>query len=210
MSIFGASYQGPLPALTEKERISAGLLSEHVTVLASEIGARSLTSAPENLEIAAAYIEHQFKKSNCAVSMQSFTVNLLKNKNAQFKNDTVIFPSTNFETRNIIAEIKGSAKADESNLKSRALLARSLKDFKSGVQFPAHGIALPEFISGVRFSDQDSFWKFGYPALMVTDTANYRYPFYHEDEDTPDKLDFKMLARVVTGLINVVEQLCKK
>ena len=47
----------------------------------------------------------------------------------------------------------------------------------------------------------------GYPALMVTDTALFRYPYYHTAEDTPDKLDYDRLARVVTGLDKVIGEL---
>ena len=39
-----------------------------------------------------------------------------------------------------------------------------------------------------------------YPALMITDTAPYRYPHYHTAQDTPDKVDYERLARVVRGL----------
>jgi hypothetical protein len=59
----------------------------------------------------------------------------------------------------------------------------------------------------VAASDHWSFWKQGYPALMVTDTAPYRYPHYHKATDTPEKLDYERMARVVTGLTGVVEDL---
>jgi hypothetical protein len=39
---------------------------------------------------------------------------------------------------------------------------------------------------------------------MITDTAPYRYPFYHTPEDTPDKLDYTRMARVVDGLSHVI------
>ena len=42
---------------------------------------------------------------------------------------------------------------------------------------------------------------------MVTDTALYRYPHYHTLHDTPDKLDYESLARVVRGLEGVVREL---
>jgi hypothetical protein len=42
---------------------------------------------------------------------------------------------------------------------------------------------------------------------MVTDTAPYRYPHYHQPSDTPDKLDYDRLARVVDGLVSVVAAL---
>lgn len=52
-----------------------------------------------------------------------------------------------------------------------------------------------------------SFWQEGYPAIMVTDTALFRYPHYHEPEDTIDKVDFDKTARVVRGLEKVVAEL---
>jgi hypothetical protein len=42
---------------------------------------------------------------------------------------------------------------------------------------------------------------------MVTDTAPFRYPYYHTLDDTPDKLDYERFARVVDGLEPVVAEL---
>lgn len=66
---------------------------------------------------------------------------------------------------------------------------------------------MPEAIPNIGFSDHWSFWQEGYPALMVTDTANFRYPYYHTPEDTVDKIDFERMARVVRGLGSVVAAL---
>jgi len=52
-----------------------------------------------------------------------------------------------------------------------------------------------------------SFWKEGYPAIMVTDTAPFRYGPYHSAKDTSDKIDFDRVARAVAGLSRVVEGL---
>jgi hypothetical protein len=65
----------------------------------------------------------------------------------------------------------------------------------------------PESIRGIGWSDQWSYWQRGWPAVMVTDTALYRYPHYHTLRDTPDKLDYEGLARVVKGLEGVVREL---
>jgi hypothetical protein len=65
---------------------------------------------------------------------------------------------------------------------------------------PAEAAALPESFPAVGFSDHWSFWQEGYRAVMVTDTAMFRYPYYHDPGDLPDKLDFGRLARVVEGL----------
>ena len=45
--------------------------------------------------------------------------------------------------------------------------------------------------------------------LMITDTAPFRYPHYHEATDTPDKLDYEWMARVVAGVGRVVGGLVK-
>jgi len=45
---------------------------------------------------------------------------------------------------------------------------------------------------------------------MLTDTAPFRYPHYHTAEDTPDKLDFDSLARVVSGIDFIVAELVRQ
>lgn len=87
-----------------------------------------------------------------------------------------------------------------SNLGSRALLRESLAAFRRHAEFPSEGVAAPTAIPGVAWSDHASFWEQGYPALMLTDTAPFRYPWYHTAQDTPDKVDYARLARVVRGL----------
>lgn len=87
-----------------------------------------------------------------------------------------------------------------SNLASKSLLYRAIEVFRKHTAFPSEGAALPAWVPGVGWSDHWSFWKYGYPAIMVTDTAPFRYPHYHRPTDTIDKLDFDKLARVVHGL----------
>ena len=94
-----------------------------------------------------------------------------------------------------------------SNLSSRALLHEVLASFRRHAEFPSESVAAPAFIPGVDWSDHWSFWKEGYPALMVTDTAPYRYPYYHTVQDTPDKVDYERAARVVTGLQRMLREL---
>jgi hypothetical protein len=95
---------------------------------------------------------------------------------------------------------RGDFLAFVGNLPSRGLLHATIAAFRTQAQFPSDGVAAPAFIPGVDWSDHGSFWAAGYPALMVTDTAPYRYPHYHTAQDTPDKVDYERLARVVRGL----------
>ncbi len=90
---------------------------------------------------------------------------------------------------------------------SAGLVRRCVGEFRRTTPFPSIGAALPAIIPGVGASDHWSFWQLGYPALMVTDTAPFRYVHYHQKSDTPDKMDFERMARVVSGLEHVVRDL---
>jgi Zn-dependent M28 family amino/carboxypeptidase len=95
-----------------------------------------------------------------------------------------------------------------SNLSSRRLLYDTIKLFREFTYFPSEGLAAPEaFFPDVRRSDHASFWSAGFPALMVTDTAGYRNPGYHNVGDVPRTLDYEKMARVVYGLEKVIETL---
>jgi len=94
-----------------------------------------------------------------------------------------------------------------SDFKSAGLLRRALKSYRRATLLPATGAAAPASIPGVGWSDHWPFWQFGYKALMLTDTAPYRYPYYHTAEDTPDKLDYDKLARATTGISAIIRDL---
>ena len=90
-----------------------------------------------------------------------------------------------------------------SNVGSRRLLRAAGREFRRSAEFPSEGIAAPADIPGIGWSDHWSFWQEGYPAVMITDTAPYRYPHYHQPTDTPDKVHFASLALVVSALAKV-------
>jgi Zn-dependent M28 family amino/carboxypeptidase len=96
-----------------------------------------------------------------------------------------------------------------SNVHSRALLRRSIALFRKHGKIPCEGAALPSFVPGVSWSDQWAFWQHGYPGIMITDTAPFRYPHYHSATDTPDKLDYDRFALVVSGMQKVIQELDK-
>ncbi|HYR48711.1 MAG TPA: M28 family peptidase [Candidatus Eisenbacteria bacterium] len=68
---------------------------------------------------------------------------------------------------------------------------------------------MADVVPGIGWSDHWSFWRTGVPAVMVTDTAPFRYAHYHEETDTPEKLDFDRLARAVVGLADVIDELSR-
>ena len=96
------------------------------------------------------------------------------------------------------------------NFSSRHLVRRALGAFRATTAFPSQGVAAPGWMMGVHWSDHWSFWQAGYPAIMITDTALFRYQHYHAATDTPEKLDYPSLARVTRGLENVVAELAGK
>jgi len=57
-------------------------------------------------------------------------------------------------------------------------------------------------------SDHAPFWRENIPALMITDTADFRYPFYHTHADTIDKLNFDFLTKICRATIATAIELC--
>ena len=93
------------------------------------------------------------------------------------------------------------------NVSSRALVRHALRTFRAHATLPSEGAALPAGVPGIGWSDHWAFWQHGYPAIMVTDTAPFRYPHYHARSDTPEKLDYESMTRVVGGLQYVISDL---
>ena len=95
------------------------------------------------------------------------------------------------------------------NVASRELTLAVAESMKAGSGLPVeHLVALP-FIPGIGLSDHGSFWKMGYRAVMVTDTAFYRNPNYHGEKDTIGTLRFDKMSDLVRGMVHVVEYLTK-
>ncbi len=93
------------------------------------------------------------------------------------------------------------------NLQNAELVRQVIATFRRQVQFPSEGGALLGFLPGVGWSDHWAFWQEGYPAVMVTDTAPFRYPAYHLPSDTPERVQYARMARVVSGLEQVIRAL---
>ena len=91
-----------------------------------------------------------------------------------------------------------------------SLVRRAIGAFREHTKFPSEGLAAPAAIPGVSWSDHWSFREHGFPAIMVTDTAFYRYPHYHLASDTPEKLDYLRMARVTLGLAATIRELTKR
>lgn len=87
-------------------------------------------------------------------------------------------------------------------------LARRVKrSMREASTLPVHSINAPASLRGVDFSDHRSFWIRDLPAVMITDTAFFRNPNYHTENDTPQTLDYVRMAQVVEGVERAVRDL---
>jgi hypothetical protein len=117
------------------------------------------------------------------------------------------FPSPLFK---LFYPSRGDFVAFVSDYRSRALLRQTIAAFRGNSNFPAECVAMFRRVAGIGWSDHASFWREGYPAVMVSDTAIFRYPHYHSPEDTPDKIDYASLARVTEGLCGTIAALATR
>lgn len=96
------------------------------------------------------------------------------------------------------------------NIRSRKLVRAVVREFRRGATIPSEGVAGPAIVPGFSWSDHRSFWQAGIPAIMVTDTALFRDPEYHLRTDTPERLDYERMARVVSGLVHAIGSLARE
>ncbi|WP_309399683.1 M28 family peptidase [Cerasicoccus maritimus] len=105
---------------------------------------------------------------------------------------TAIYPNTG----NFLAVI--------GNWEQRDFVQQVKTGMKGATDLPIESIAAPPTIPGIDFSDHRNYWPLGIPAVMVTDTAFYRNPHYHELTDTPDTLDYDRMAKAVTAVYSAL------
>ncbi|MBT8340885.1 MAG: M28 family peptidase [Desulfatitalea sp.] len=86
-----------------------------------------------------------------------------------------------------------------SNYGSSSFLKQVSKHLKA-TAIEVKTLKAPTFFAGIDFSDHRNYWKFGYDAIMVSDTSFYRNPNYHMTSDTIDTLDFNRMKEVVKGI----------
>ncbi len=81
------------------------------------------------------------------------------------------------------------------------LLKRQRKHFYKNLLLPISFSGL-----GLDWSDHRNYWNIGAPAIMLTDTAMFRNPNYHEKTDTPETLDFEKMEFLTLDLLNLISQ----
>lgn len=87
-------------------------------------------------------------------------------------------------------------------------LVQKIKNaMRNASPLPVESINAPSLVPGIAFSDHLNYWRNGFPAVMITDTAMYRNPNYHTASDTADTLDYDRMAQVVDGVKEAVIRL---
>ena len=105
----------------------------------------------------------------------------------------------------------GNFIAFASNFGSRKLISKCKKYFTESIgdKLPCVSAALPVIVPMLMASDHWSFYRCGYNSVMITDTAPFRYPYYHTSEDNYDKINYPKMAIAVSGIFYVLEKLAQ-
>lgn len=92
---------------------------------------------------------------------------------------------------------------------SKSLANRVVSAFMQYVVFPARPAAIgsDSYDGASTAEDAWAFWRVGYHAVSLSDTGPLRYPEHHARQDTPNRLDFQRMARVVVGVGGVLRDL---
>ncbi|WP_082891138.1 M28 family peptidase [Chryseobacterium glaciei] len=75
-----------------------------------------------------------------------------------------------------------------------------IEGFKDSNQVKAKIFSAPKFVTGIDYSDHLNYWKFGYSAMMITDTSFFRNKNYHQTTDRLETLDLKRMTKVIDGI----------
>ena len=97
----------------------------------------------------------------------------------------------------LIYPSKGNFIALISDMSSQSTLQTIKKNMMTVSKVPVVSMSAPRSVTGIDFSDHRNYWPYKIPAMMLTDTAFFRNPHYHEPTDTPQTLDYNRMAFVV-------------
>ena len=102
---------------------------------------------------------------------------------------------------------RGNYIAVVGNVSSKPLVEFTHESFAKTNLIPTEKASFPGSIQGIGWSDHWSFWEFDYLAVMITDTAPFRNPHYHQPSDTIEKIDFERYTRAVAAAKVAIEDL---
>jgi Zn-dependent M28 family amino/carboxypeptidase len=102
---------------------------------------------------------------------------------------------------------KGNFIAIVGRLDQRKIVKKIKGLMKGAADLPVYSVNAPTIVSGIDFSDHRNYWKYGYDAVMITDTAFYRNPEYHESGDTAENLNYELIGKAVIQVFEAVNGL---
>lgn len=105
---------------------------------------------------------------------------------------------------------RGNFVAFVGTLRARQLVRRAIEAFREHADLPSEGLAAPEWMRDILRSDHWAFQQMGHPAIMLTDTADFRNPHYHGPGDTSERLDYESMARLTLSLSRALETMVQR
>jgi hypothetical protein len=208
MVVVGAHYDtaGPLPGADDNASGVAGLME-----LARLLGNRQL---PMSVELVAYTLEEPpfFRSEHMGSAMHA---KALKREGAVVRvmfslemigyfsdaRDSQHFPISAFS---LFYPTEGNFISVVGKIDDGMLVRRIKKAMTGATILPVYSINAPRQIPGVDLSDHMSYWRAGYPAVMITDTAFYRNANYHTLDDTAERLDYRRMGQAVEGVYAAV------
>src|SRR5215510_15804444 len=206
--LVGAHYDaaGPLPGADDNASGVAGLLE-----LARLLGNRQL---PMRVELVAYTLEEPpfFRSEQMGSAMHAKS---LKREGAVVRvmfalemigyfsdaRDSQHYPSSAFS---LYYPTEGNFISVVGKIGDGMLVRRIKKAMTGATSLPVYSINATRLIPGVDLSDHSSYWREGYPAVMITDTAFYRNSNYHTRDDTAERLDYRRMSQAVEGVFAAV------
>lgn len=95
---------------------------------------------------------------------------------------------------------QGNFIAFVSSYQGRNLVRKIKRQFAKNSDFPLESFLGPSHIQGLLASDHYAFLQWGFPAMMISDTAYYRNENYHTPNDKPETLNYKATAKLIDGI----------
>ena len=105
---------------------------------------------------------------------------------------------------------KGNFIAIVGRLDQRKIVKKIKGFMKGATDLPVYSLNAPLLVAGIDFSDHRSYWKYGYDAVMITDTAFYRNLMYHEHGDTAERLNYELMGKVVIQVFEAIKGLARE
>lgn len=170
-------------AYTTEERPHSALDFEKndVKYMGSAKHAKSLHNS--NAKVHAAIIFEMIGYYSSRRCSQLYPLNILK----------LIYPS------------KGNFIGVVGNFKSFELVQKIKSGLQQFCRLSVRSLSIPDtIVPDIIRSDHSSYYPYGIPAIMITDTANFRNPNYHKPTDTPDTLNYEKMADVVQGTFKTI------